>query len=143
MNYHPLPENFLVEELVSEHIHGVYQDAALEFIDPRILHTLDFMRNQRFKTPITVNNWHRGGVLQHRGYREPSARVGAANSQHRHGRAIDCDVDGLSADEVCDDILKHPDLYPFITCIERGVSWVHFDVRNHNSDADGIKIIWG
>ena len=43
---------------------------------------------------------------------------------------IDFDVKNVPAEQVRNDIRKGK--FPLITCIEKGVNWVHADVRNVN-----------
>ena len=144
MIYHGLPDNIILQELVSPAIHKRYGPQALQFIDPRVLATLGYMRNKRFKRPTHINTWHYGGIYRYRGYRESDCGVGAPNSQHRHGRGIDCDIDGMTAEEVRADITQNPDLYPYITSLEAGssVTWLHFDVRNHDKAKHGLNIFY-
>lgn len=98
--------------------------------DDRALVTLDRLRTRYGKT--TVNDWHWGGGNQYGGWRPGDCPIGSELSQHKWGRAFDPKFQDVSADEVRDDILNDPDDFTseFITCIEMGVSWMHFDVRN-------------
>ena len=50
-------------------------------------------------------------------------------SQHRAGRALDFDIVGLTAQEVRDEIDNNLEKFRCIGGIERGVCWVHLDLR--------------
>jgi len=118
------PKYFTWQELMPS---AEYEPYWLILMDERILITLDAIR-EHYKRPVTVNNWHRGGTFRNRGFRPMTGDVGAKYSQHRFGRAVDFDVQGISAEQVRNDIRSG--LFPEITCIERNVNWVHIDVRN-------------
>ena len=136
-----LPKNFRLEEFVSEEIFKTYGERAAQFIDPAIFLTVGYMRNTRFKKSITINDWVFGGKNHYRGYREPACTIGAANSLHRQGKGLDIHVAGMTGAEVQQDIIDNQDLYPFITCMERGTPHTHFDCRNYERYAHGIKVI--
>lgn len=89
--------------------------------------SLDAIR-MHYKRPVTVNNWFKGGTFTLRGLRPMNSVVGAKYSQHKFGRAADFNVQGISPEQVRNDIRSG--LFPLITCIENNVSWVHIDVRN-------------
>lgn len=129
---------FKIEELVSRSIFEKYGDIAWQFFDPLALRTLDQIREQFGQ--LLVNNWHSGGTLQYRGYREKACTVGAVNSQHRHGRAFDCSSKMFSAEDMRAVILTHQHKFPLLAVIEMDVSWLHFDVRNINTDSGIVKI---
>jgi hypothetical protein len=107
--------------------------------NPVALEALDDLR-RFFNVPITVNDWHRGGRFQYRGFRPRSCDVGADYGPHRRGNAFDCDIKGVTAEEARREILKNQNhlLLFQITRLEDKVNWVHFDCDN----IDGrIKVI--
>lgn len=130
-----IPKYFKLHELVSKNIYNRYNEKAWEFLDPRALQMLDAVRI-RFGE-IVVNNWKHGRDRQYSGYREKDCKIGADNSQHRHGRAFDCISYTVKASDMREYILSHQDEFPYITCIEDGVSWLHFDCRN----CEPVKLI--
>lgn len=119
-----VPKHFQWYELMPSE---EYKPYWLILMDERILRTLDEIR-EYYGRPVIVNNWHSGGKFRLRGFRPMTGNVGAKYSQHRFGRAADFDVQGISAEQVRNDIRNG--CFPAITCIEAGVSWVHADVRN-------------
>lgn len=135
--YHP--KHFELEELVPPETFKLLGEKAWWLLDTLILWTIDQMR-ERYNRTFTVNNWKSGGPFDERGWRPATTKEGKDHSQHRYGRAIDGDVEGMPADEVRADILTHPDdpAFQYITCLETGISWVHLDRRNWNREKNGI-----
>lgn len=86
----------------------------------------------------------------HRGYREPSSTVGAANSAHRYGKAADLffyDAKGerinKSGDVASADAMrakinqwKSQGLLPQLSWMEPGVTWIHVQVSGSTSQTD-------
>jgi hypothetical protein len=128
------PKHFIVQEFVPQETFEEHGDSSWQFLDPRLLQTMDLVR-EWFDRAVVVNNWASGGGYQYRGYRPPCVTVGAKESQHRFGRACDFDVDGLSAEAARKIILDHQNdsAFRFITRVELGVSWVHIDLANIDS----------
>lgn len=120
---------FGIKELVSKKVFEDRGDKAWALLDERALKTIDALRDRFGST--TVNDWPWGGANQYRGFREGDCSVGAQYSQHKFGRAFDCIFRDISAEAVRRYILENPEEFPFISSIEMGVSWLHFDVRNH------------
>lgn len=122
------PKNFALKELVSKFIYYKFGDRAWQFFDYRILENLQYIRDF-YGVPVTVNNWHKGGKFQYRGFDEGGFRKNGT-SQHNHGRGIDYIIFGVSADQHRENMrsgklkLPHPDVY-----VEDDVSWNHMDVR--------------
>jgi uncharacterized protein YcbK (DUF882 family) len=118
------PKYFTWQELMPS---PEYEPYWLILMDERLLITLDAIR-EHYKRPVIVNTWHKGGQFKYRGFRPMNLTLGAKYSQHRFGRAVDFDVQGISPEQVRNDIRSG--LFPEITCIEKDVNWVHIDVRN-------------
>jgi len=122
--------HFVIQELVDPEIYKKRGNKAWELLDERALITLDALRDKF--GPICVNNWHTGGKRKWSGLRTAESPYYSPTSQHSFGRAFDCvplalDVESLRS-QVIRDRQKN---FPYITGIELGVSWFHFDVRNH------------
>ena len=128
---------FKIQELVSSNVYDKYGEKAWEFIDTKLIKTLDLLR-EHFGKPITVNNWCFGGNLHQRGLRANKDELVANKkdyyiSQHCLGKAVDFNVKGLSVQEVYDEILKNKDKFYLISRIENikdTPTWVHIDVAN-------------
>lgn len=121
-----IKQYFIIQELVPRHVYEERGEKAWELLDPRALHILYRLR-ETFG-PVIVNDWHRGGNNQWRGFRSDQTPVGAKYSQHRYGRAFDCTLE-KPAEEVRQYILAHPEEFPYLTTIEAETSWLHFDCR--------------
>lgn len=128
---------FKIQELVSDGVYKKYGDKSWEFIDDRLVETLDQLR-EFFGRPITVNNWYFGGNLSQRGYRankDPmvNGKSGYYCSQHCMGRAVDFNVKDLSTQEVYNMIVDNIDKFPHIKRLEHidtAKTWTHIDLSN-------------
>ena len=138
------PTHFDLEELVDPVTWNLLGDKAWWLLDPRLLWTLDQIR-ERYNRAVTINTWkwRTDKPFTLRGFRPSSAALGGFHSQHRYGRAADFDVEGMAADEVRQDILTHPDeaAFQYITCLETDISWVHLDCRNWDRAKHGILLV--
>lgn len=127
------PRYFRLEEFLPPRI---FQDLAATnslwkgwlLIDERLLRTADQLR-EKFGA-LTINDWHNGGTRDECGLRVPGMVNFKPYSQHSFGRAIDAISRSLSGEDMRKHILGNQDDFPFITALERGVSWLHADVRN-------------
>lgn len=151
--------NFILEECLPawyfKKMYRVYGKRLWSVFDDRLLITRDRLR-ARYGVAI-MNTWHSEkmmeayGLHQWRGYRDSSSPYVEKNgtnpfgniSQHRFGRADDIVFLEVSAADVRSDILAdpfHPD-FEYITCIEDGVTWLHYDVRSQDKIKNGILIV--
>lgn len=133
------PEYFKTYELVPPEVFSVLGEKALALMDSRILWTFDAIR-EYFKAPITINNYTTAKPGEYI-YKDSGFRVApvgsAAYSQHLFGRAGDLKIKGVSAADARAEIKakwKTEPAFRFITAIEDGVSWLHVDNRNNNTD---------
>jgi hypothetical protein len=130
-------KDFSLAEFVPPTIYEHFVDKSIWFVDPKIVQMAQFIRD-RFGKPITINNYLTGGSYQYSAFRDSACTIGATNSQHRHGRAIDFRIQGMSPMEIRADIIKNFDLYrpSGLTTIEGGTpTWTHIDCRNTNMDS--------
>lgn len=125
-----IPKHFDIKELVDENTFNNLGEKAWSLFNPYALISLDSIR-EYFNTPVYVNNWHNGGVLQFRGFRPFDCTVGSNYSQHRLGNSFDLNIKDIPAEEARKVILKNKNniYFRYITTLESGVSWVHFDCR--------------
>ncbi len=129
-----LPRFFTVQEFVPPEIFNIRGEGALQLIDSRIPQIADQLRAQF--GPVIFNTWHSSSLQKKYGRRTESVlrlagtKTGATFSQHLYGRAGDALFADTSAEEVRKFVLANPSKFPFITALESGVSWFHFDVRN-------------
>ena len=104
--------------------HG--ETRALMVMDYRMLKTADALR-AHFGVPVTVNNYKWGGKNKYRGFRPANCTVGAQWSQHKYGRALDCTIHGITAQEARTEIVREAQHFPYITRMEDEVDWLHVD----------------
>ena len=125
-------ENFAIHELVPPKVYQKRGEKAWELLDPRLLITLDRLR-ERYG-PIRVNDYgyRNPGNRQWSWLRTPGSPHFSPTSQHTFGRAADCLFSDVEVEQVRKDILANPDDHAFklINSIELDVSWLHVDVRN-------------
>lgn len=126
------PRHFPLYELVPR---WEYQHVPHDYLwgcwNSAVLWTQEQLRVRYGK--MIVNTWRWEGPTQFRGYRPPRCKQGARWSQHRFFNAIDSVPVDCTAEEIRKDIKKNPSkgIFEFITCIEAGVPWLHFDSRNY------------
>lgn len=121
----------------------VYSDSgskSVQLMDRELLLFIDALREYLGKK-ITINTWKWGGSFKYRGLRTSASDVYSKYSQHSFGKALDFDVEGMTAEEVRQWIIKNRKLHfvNFITFIEDGVNWVHVDTRPTDRDA---LVVW-
>lgn len=130
------PIYFDLEELVCPHVFNKFGQIAWQFLDPRLLETIDKLR-ERLNKPIFVNSWDSGGKFDERGFRciqcDLVKKAIQENrlyvSPHMTGQGVDFDVQGMLAEEVRQWIIKNQNILPYPIRLENKVSWVHLDVR--------------
>ena len=121
-------KHFDIKELVDIYTYEDMKEKSWWLFDERALKTLDRLR-EKFGVAI-VNNWSFGGDYQFRGFRPQDYFLCVPYSQHRYGRAFDVTFKHKTAHFVRQYILEHKEEFPYITCLEMDVNWLHFDVRN-------------
>ena len=122
------PKHFQIQELVPPAVYNARGDLSVTALDERLLRSLDQLR-EAFGV-CTVNNWIYGGGLTERCLRTPDCKHYKPYSQHSFGRAADCTFRGVDARTVRQSVIASKACFPYISFIEDGVDWFHFDVRN-------------
>ena len=121
---------FDIRELVDQKVYDMHGQRAFRFFDPNLLYALDTIRGILGKK-ITVNDWMWFGNFSQRGLRHNQSplvrkKVAPYLSAHCLGRAVDFDVQGMTAEEVRTWLVRK-DLFNFKIRLEAGVNWVHID----------------
>lgn len=124
---------FKIEELVDKTVHGTMKDRAWSLIDSRLIESIDTIKENFPKGTITINNWVFGGNREWSGLRTFSSPYFSQSSQHTFGRAVDMVFSHYDVNDVRNAIMSNIELYPHIRGIELDVSWLHIDVRNHDT----------
>ena len=97
------PKHFILQELIDKETWLKYGKKAWEFLDPRMLYSLDGiweLVNQDDRRSVYVNTWYWNGERQWSGFRPCNCSIGAENSPHRRGCAYDLIVSGMEAEDV-------------------------------------------
>lgn len=147
-----ISENFDIRELVHWRTWRKYGNRSIEQVDNRLPSILEYLK-KAFSTDgerayVVVNDWLWGGHYTDSGYRDPDSKVGAPESQHRSGRAVDIKVKHKG------EYLSSEDMYrvvrenwhelkklgvkrvedPAYTKNEGGRAWLHIDLAETNKD---------
>ena len=141
-----ITDYFCIEELVDKTVFDKYGQNAWKFIDETIIETLIIIR-EGIGFPMTINNWKWGGSFSQRGLRTNMSslvknKTSLYLSAHIFGKAVDFDVQGMTAVEVRKWIVENADLFPHKVRLERNmngkpINWVHIDTM---SDASKPKV---
>jgi hypothetical protein len=132
-------DNFFLDEFIDPVTYSARGARSIELMDMRIVLALQHLREITSRA-IVVNNWVKKGSLRLRGYRPEGTRIGAKWSQHKHGRALDFHIAGMTTTEVHALIMAHEKFFverQWITVIEDArdtPSWVHIDCRYTGED---------
>jgi len=127
--------NFVIQEFVPSQIYGIFGggEKCLWYIDPRIIQAVQLLRDI-LDTPIMVNNWHKGGTLDERGYRMPRTKTGGDISQHKYGRACDLSSQKYKPAQILEAMRANFDKFKEleVLTVENLTftpTWVHMDCR--------------
>lgn len=138
-----IPEHFKVQELVDSNTYKLRGEKSLQLFDPRILWTIDRIR-EHYDVPMIVNNWANGGSRNWSGLRTKESPYYSAYSQHSFGRAIDFVTPDFDVKTIREDIKRFPNevAFQYITAIEDfdGMGWVHLDTRNWDKKNKGLLV---
>lgn len=128
---------FDLPELVCEHVYEKYGNFAWNFLDPRLIVTINTIRD-RIGKAIFVNDWQIHGDKSQRGLRCPECEIVKAKkelymSAHCLGKAVDFECQGLVSSEVRMWLIKNKNWWPYSFRLEDNVSWVHLDLYSFNT----------
>ena len=126
---------FVIQELVSEAIYNKRGEKAWELLNPKLIKTMDTIKERFPLGTMTINNWKWGGTRDESGLRTAESGYYSPTSQHSLGNAIDAVFNAYTAEEVRQDIINNPSSYPYVKGIETDISWLHVDVRNRDTVA--------
>jgi hypothetical protein len=134
-----LSKFFVLKELFNGNLVAKYGEKCLQFVDIRLLKTIYLMR-VFFNKKMRINDYKLG--LSNRLVRFPDSSDYRPGSEHSVGidsegkiikrsTAVDFDVIGLSAEQTRKIIRDNSTLTAFahINRLEKGVGWVHADLK--------------
>ena len=130
-----ISKRFKIQELVPESIYKKRGEKAWELLNPLLLETIDTIKERFPDGSMTINNWLWNGNREWSGLRTPDSPWYSMTSQHSFGNAIDAVFSKYTAEEIRQDIIDNPDIYPHVKGIETDISWLHIDVRNRKTVA--------
>jgi uncharacterized protein YcbK (DUF882 family) len=124
---------FKAYELVSRQDYELLGETKVwEIMDPRLLETLDTVKERFPKGSMFINTWYWGMDRHWSGLRTAGSKYWKVGSMHSYGKAVDFVFTEYDEAEVRKYIIEHPEEFPHIRGIEDNISWVHIDVRNRN-----------
>ena len=120
---------FSIDELVCNHTFDKWKEQSWQFLDTDYLHCLLIIRRDIIKRPM----WCNTSQKKQRGLRcnrcdMVKGKTSVYLSSHISGKAGDFTITGMSADNARKLIKANADLLPCNIRMEKGVSWLHFDV---------------
>jgi len=122
---------FKIEELVSKETFDlIKEDTLWKLFDAKLLVTIDALKEKFPEGTMSINTWKWQGDRNQSGLRTKNSKYYSPTSQHSVGRAVDCVFSDYETEEVRQYIINNPKKFPYIKGIEKGVSWLHIDVRS-------------
>lgn len=120
---------FHIKELVCPHTYEKFGVRSWQFLDTGLLYCLLILRETVLCKPIIVNyKGHTQRGLRCNRCELVKGKATVYLSAHCLGKAIDFNVEGMSASEARKIIIENASKFPCNIRLEDGVSWVHFDV---------------
>jgi hypothetical protein len=130
-------KHFDLEELMCPHAYNQFGEITWTFLDPRLLETLDIIREHIDKS-IYINNWMIKGEFSQRGFRcikcqlvrDAITQGRLYISPHMTGQAVDFDITNTTAEAGRQWIIANQNILPYNIRLEKSVSWIHLDTRS-------------
>jgi len=123
-------KHFKIHELVPKKMYEKYGEAAWRYVDPRLVESIDKLKEHFNLGTMTINNYFWGGNREWSGIRTPDSPYYSYGSQHSYGNAFDIVFSNYNAEEVRQYILENQNHFPYIRRLEDKVNWIHLDVAN-------------
>ena len=128
----------MAKQVLPPSIYKVRGVKGLELMDVNVLRFIDRLR-KNLGVPLTVNNWSVGGGYSQSGLRDVGhygsyAAMERSFSTHKYGKALDFRSNHMFPHEIRKHIIENQHLYPMVSFMEVGITWVHVDCRTRLSD---------
>ena len=132
---------FDIDELVCDHTYAKWGEKSWQFLDTDFLHCLLIIRRDIIKMPMYANGRtaHQKGLRCNR-CQLVREKTSVYVSAHILGKAGDFTCPYMKAEQMRDKIKQNADLLPCQIRMEKGVSWLHFDVRPDDANP-GKKVV--
>ena len=121
------------KELYEYLIDKIPEEVMWRMVNPKLIVTLDKLKDKFPLGTITVNNWYWGGNREWSGLRTPASKWYSKTSRHSKFDAVDAVFSDYDVEAVRQYILNNQDEFEEVGGIELGVSWLHTDVRNRHN----------
>lgn len=131
---------FDIEELVCDHTYSKWGEKAWQFLDTDYLHALLIIRRDIIKLPMWCNGSKKQRGLRCNRCEMVRTKSSVYMSAHVLGKAGDFTVSGMTAEQARQKIKANAHLLPCQIRIEKGVSWLHFDVRPDDTRPN-VKVV--
>lgn len=125
-------KHFEIYELVSKDLYHLKWESAWRYVPEDLITAIDTIKERFPKGTMTINNYFWGGDREWSGLRTPDSKYFSLTSMHSFMRAVDAVFSDYDVEEVRQDIIDNPSIYPTIKGLELGVSWLHIDCRNED-----------
>lgn len=125
---------FEIDELVCDHTYKNWKEKAWNFLDTDFLYALLIVRRDILKKPMwcNTNTKHQRGLRCNR-CQMVLEKKSVYLSAHCLGKAGDFTISGMTAEQARTLIKQNASLLPCQVRLEKGVSWLHMDVRPDDS----------
>ena len=129
---------FKTQELVDKETYNLLGENAIKLIDTDLIKTIDAIR-EILNVPLICNNWHKNGTRQNCGFRTQKCKIGAKNSYHKNGQAVDLISYKMTAKEMREILEQNKEKLPLPIRIEKEnnngeIDWLHVDMGNETND---------
>ena len=128
-------KNFVIQEFVPPQIYNLFADKTrcLWYVKPELIKGVQLLRDI-LDSPITVNNWHKGGPFSESGYRIPPTKTGSVYSQHKLRCAADPRSEKYTPKQMQEAMRAHFDEFKklgirTLESLAFTPTWVHMDCR--------------
>jgi len=133
-----LDTTFHIEEFVPKETFEKWGEKSIWFINPNIVLFSQWLKTTLDDVSVVINDWKWGGSYNYSGYRPPDCAIGAKESSHRRGIAVDIKIKGYHPERIRDLIRQNFQMLNErfgVTGYEVGTdTWVHVDFRWTNID---------
>ena len=136
-----LKKFFDIRELFCPHTYEKFGDKSWQFSDADFLENLLILRRDVLQVPLICNDWHKGGQFSQRGFRcnicqlvkEKTLKGQIYLTSHANGAGIDLTSSKMTAQQMRDKIKEKQHLFTVPVRVEKGVTWLHFDIYDDGS----------
>lgn len=128
-----LKTSFILQEFVPPETYRKYGENSIWFINPNMVLFAQWLKEIFGNPIITINDWYWAGGRMYSGYRPPDCEIGAKESSHRRGIALDPVIAGIDpaiVRRVIRDNFAYLNSAFGVTAIEKDTeTWTHVDFR--------------